>query len=162
MDDIRTGFGYDIHRLEAGTEILLGGVRIPSAVATIAHSDGDIVCHALAQAILASLGLDDIGTYFPDTAKDTAKMDSTQIVRRALTEMTNKDYCLSNVSLAIVTETPKLMPYKHAIRDSLAKLLSLDSSRIAVHANTSEGVGPVGKKEAIEVYASVLVYHKEK
>lgn len=155
--DIRTGFGYDIHTLKEGDHILLGGVRIPSSYQTVAHSDGDLVYHALAQAIFSSLGLEDIGTYFPDTSASTSGMDSSLLVKRALTEMKERNYSLSNVVIDIVTEVPKLKPYKESIKESVSKLLDLDKNRIAVHANTSEKVGPVGEKRAIECYCQLLI-----
>lgn len=155
--DIRTGFGYDIHTLKEGKSITLGGISIPCDYQIVAHSDGDLVYHALAQAIFSSLGLEDIGTYFPDTSDKTLAMDSSLLVKEALRRMNEEGFTLSNVVIAIVTEVPKLKPYKSSIKKSIATLLSLDESRIAIHANTSEKVGPVGKKEAIECYCQLLI-----
>lgn len=155
--DIRTGFGYDIHTLKEGKTIRLGGVNIPCDYEIVAHSDGDLVYHALAQAIFSSLGLEDIGTYFPDTSDKTKAMDSSLLVIEALKRMNEFGFSLSNVIIAIVTEVPKLKPYKNDIKKSIASILSIDESRIAIHANTSEKVGPVGKKEAIECYCQLLI-----
>lgn len=154
---LRTGFGYDIHRLEEGNTILLGGVNLPSSVTTVAHSDGDLVFHSLAQALFSALGLEDIGTYFPDNSSATLKMDSLEIVKKALEETNKAGYKINNVVIAIVAETPRLKPYKDLIKTNLSKVLSLDESCIAVHANTSEKVGPVGRKEAIECYCQLLL-----
>lgn len=155
--DIRTGFGYDIHTLKPGTSIRLGGVDIPSEFSIVAHSDGDLVYHALAQAIFSSLGLEDIGTYFPDTSTKTLNMDSILLVKESLDQLHKKGYSISNVVVDIVTEVPKLKPYKSAIKSSIATLLGLKEDRIAVHANTSEKVGPVGEKKAIECYCQLLI-----
>lgn len=155
--DIRTGFGYDIHTLKKGNGMTLGGVMVQSEYSIVAHSDGDLVFHALAQAIFASLSMEDIGTYFPDTSNTTEGMDSSLLVRRALDEMKKRGYSFGNVVIDIVTEVPKLKPYKAMIKKSVSKLLSLDIDRIAVHANTSEKVGPVGEKKAIECYCQLLI-----
>jgi 2-C-methyl-D-erythritol 2,4-cyclodiphosphate synthase len=155
--DIRTGFGYDIHRLREGDHLLLGSVRVPASITEEAHSDGDIVLHALSQAILASLGLEDIGTYFPDSSKATEGMDSTKILAFALSKMKEQGYALGNVSVTILLEKPKLFPDKPRIRKALAALLGIGEDRIAVHANTGEKVGPVGEGKAIVVYAEVLI-----
>ena len=155
--DIRTGFGYDIHTLKPGSSIRLGGVDIPSDYSIVAHSDGDLVYHALAQAVFSSLGLEDIGTYFPDTSSSTLNMDSVLLVEESLKQLKSKGYTISNVVVDIVTEVPKLKPFKKEIKSSLAKLLGLKEDRIAVHANTSEKVGPVGEKKAIECYCQLLI-----
>ncbi len=155
--DIRTGFGYDIHTLKPGSSIRLGGVDIPSDYSIVAHSDGDLVYHALAQAVFSSLGLEDIGTYFPDTSSSTLNMDSVLLVEESLKQLKIKGYTISNVVVDIVTEVPKLKPFKKEIKSSLAKLLGLKEDRIAVHANTSEKVGPVGEKKAIECYCQLLI-----
>ena len=155
--DIRTGFGYDIHTLKPGSSIRLGGVDIPSDYSIVAHSDGDLVYHALAQAVFSSLGLEDIGTYFPDTSSSTLNMDSVLLGEESLKQLKIKGYTISNVVVDIVTEVPKLKPFKKEIKSSLAKLLGLKEDRIAVHANTSEKVGPVGEKKAIECYCQLLI-----
>lgn len=159
--DFRTGFGYDIHRLKEGNGFPLASLLIPSEYGIDAHSDGDIVYHALAQALFSSVGLEDIGTYFPDTKKETENMDSSLLVSRALEEVRKRGYRISNVVLAIVLEKPKLKPYKEEIKKNVAKILSLDLERIAVHANTSEKVGPVGEGKAIECYCQLLIYKDE-
>ena len=155
--DIRTGLGYDIHRLKEGNHLLLGGVLVPGTVAIDAHSDGDIVLHALSQAIFSSLGLEDIGSYFPDNLQSSLNLDSKKILSLALEKMNEKGYQLGNVTVAVILQRPKLKDYKRLIKSSLSHLLSLDEDRIAVHANTKEGVGEVGEGKAIEVLAEVLI-----
>ncbi len=157
MTDIRTGFGYDIHRLVEGEYLLLSRIRIPSDKMIDAHSDGDIVLHALAQAIFSALGLDDIGTYFPDTTKETTGMASILLVQRALGEMEERDYRLSNVSIAIQLQRPKLAEFKPKIKESLSHILALAEDRIAVHANTGEELGPIGEGKAIACYCVTTI-----
>ncbi|MFA6829182.1 MAG: 2-C-methyl-D-erythritol 2,4-cyclodiphosphate synthase [Bacilli bacterium] len=155
--ELRTGFGYDIHRLKEGKSILLGGVEIPAEVMTEAHSDGDLVYHSIAQAIFSALGLEDIGTYFPDNSKTTENMDSSLIVLKALEEMKKKQFDINNIVIDIVAQTPRLSNYKQLIKESISEILSLPVDKIAVHANTGERVGPVGRKEAIECYCQLLL-----
>lgn len=152
MTDIRTGFGYDIHRLVEGPYLLLGRVRVPADKMIDAHSDGDIVLHALAQSIFSALGLEDIGTHFPDTKKETEGIDSILLVRKALKEMDERGFVLSNVVVAIQLQRPKLADFKASIKDNLAHILALEKERIAIHANTGEGVGPIGEGKAVACY----------
>ncbi|MFA6861007.1 MAG: 2-C-methyl-D-erythritol 2,4-cyclodiphosphate synthase [Bacilli bacterium] len=155
--DIRVGYGYDIHRLEKGEYLLLAGEKIPSPYKTVAHSDGDILLHALSQSLLSAVGLEDIGTYFPDSKESTLGLDSKNILAFALGKVKEAGYQISNTVIDIVLEKPKLLPYKSTIKKAVSHLLNLDESRIAVHANTSEKVGPVGKEEAITVTVTTLV-----
>ena len=157
MTDIRTGFGYDIHRLVEGEYLLLGRVRIPADKMIDAHSDGDIVLHSLAQAIFSSLGLEDIGTYFPDNSGETAGIDSSVLVNTAMKEMEERQFRQSNVTVAIVLQKPKLKEYKPLIKTNLSHLLGLPEERIAVHANTSERLGPVGEGKAVVCYCVVTI-----
>lgn len=161
--DIRTGFGYDIHRLlpaEGKRPLLLAGVRIDGQYAIDAHSDGDIVLHALSNAILSGLGLADIGYYFPDSKEATRDMSSERILSFALSQMQEMGYQLSNVVVDIVLEEPKIKPYRDEIRQSLARLLTLDVSRIGLSANTGEKIGVVGRSEGIVVYSIVLLFQE--
>lgn len=156
--DIRTGFGYDIHRLKEGSFLLLAGEKVPSPLTEVAHSDGDILLHALSQSLLSALGLEDIGTYFPDNQEKTKGMNSIDILNFALAKLKENHYLISNVAVDIVLEKPKLSPYKGQLKKALSKLINLPNDRIAVHANTSEKVGPVGEGKAIEVYCQTLIY----
>ncbi len=157
--ELRQGFGYDIHTLiqEEGSHLLLAQVPIEGSIHVLAHSDGDIVLHALSNAILSGLGKEDIGVYFPDNSQKTKDMNSVKILSFALEEMKKEGYHLNNVVVDILLQEPKLKPYREKIKESLANLLSLDKSRIGLSANTGEKVGVVGKKEAIIVYATVLM-----
>ena len=157
--DIRTGFGYDIHRLEKQEEgfFLLAQVKIKGNTHIVSHSDGEVLLHSLSNAILSALGKDDIGCYFPDNSEKTKDMNSLFILDFALSEMERQGYRLSNVVADIVLERPKLKPYRDDIKNNLAHFLHLDPSRIALHANTNEKVDAVGNEKAVIVYSQVLI-----
>ena len=154
---ILTGLGYDIHRLEAGDHLLLAGVKVPADKKIVAHSDGDIVYHCLAQAIFSALGLDDIGSYFPDSSEKTAGLSSIVIVEKALVEMRKHGYQIGNVVIAIILEKPKLKQYKADIKDAIAMTLNIPIGKVAIHANTSEMVGPVGEGKAVACLCNILL-----
>lgn len=155
--DVRTGFGYDIHRLVEGEYLLLGRIRVPSPFMIDAHSDGDIVLHAVSQALYSAIGESDIGTHFPDNREETRGMDSSQLLLSALRDVESQGFRLSNLVVTIVLQEPKLKDFKESIKSSLSHLLGLESSRIAVHANTSERLGAVGEGKAIECYSLVTL-----
>lgn len=154
----RVGFGYDIHPLVNGEGIVLGGVKIPCPYKTVAHSDGDVVYHALGEAILGSLSLNDIGTYFPDTSEDTKGMDSSKIFLFALDRVKEMGYKVSNIDLSVITEEPKLKDYVKRIKENIASVGGLDPSQVSFKAGTNEKVDGVGHKEAIICYANVSLY----
>lgn len=153
----RVGFGYDIHRLTAGRPLVLGGVRIDSDRGLLAHSDGDVVLHALADAIFGAIGSADIGEHFPDSDPAIEGLDSRIILRAALDEATAMKHSVTSADVTILAERPKLGPAKEDIRGSVAELLGLDADRVAVKARTNEGLGPVGKQQAIACYAVVVL-----
>lgn len=158
--DIRTGFGYDIHRLIPAKEnhpLLLAGVRIEGEYSVDSHSDGDILLHALSNAILSGLGLEDIGFYFPDTKDITKDMSSIKILEFVLGKMKEMGYRLSNVVVDILLERPKLKPYREAIKKNLSEMLNIDSTRIGLSANTGEKIGVVGLSKGTVVYSNVLL-----
>lgn len=159
--DYRCGFGYDIHRLEPGDGLMLGGVKIPCTLSTVAHSDGDCLLHSLANAIFSSIGLDDIGTYFSNSSEDTLGMNSKTIVAKAMEKLKESGYKLSNAVVDINLEKPHISAYRDEIKKALSSLLGLPLERIAVHANTGEGLGSVGSGSAIVVYSMVCVVDSE-
>lgn len=153
----RVGFGYDIHRLTAGRPLVLGGVRVESDRGLLAHSDGDVVLHALADAVFAGIGSCDIGEHFPDNDPATEGLDSRVILRAALDETAAKRLTVSSVDVTILAERPKLGPAKEEIRRNLADLLGLPNDRVAVKARTNEGLGPVGEQQAIACYVVAVI-----
>lgn len=137
--EYRVGQGFDIHRLVEGRKLIIGGVEIPHNKGFLAHSDGDVLLHALADAILGSIGERDIGYHFPDTSKNTENMDSKEIVKEVLNILYSKGYRLINIDSTIIANKPKLQPYIETIKESLSKLLSIPKENIGIKAKTTEG-----------------------
>lgn len=148
------GFGYDIHRLAAGESLILGGVEIPSDFGTVAHSDGDVLLHALADALLGAAGLGDIGEHFPDTDETYRGISSLELLRRVLDLVRAEGYELINIDCTLVLEKPKILPYKAAMRERIAGACGLELKRVSLKATTSEKLGFVGAGEGIEAYAA--------
>lgn len=157
--DIKTGFGYDIHRLEKidNGYFLLAQVKIEGQFKIVAHSDGDIMLHSLSNAILSALGREDIGFYFPNNVVKTENISSLNILNFALEEMRSEGYHLSNVVVDCVLEKPKLLPYREKVKENLSKFLNIDIKNIAFHCNTNEHVDAVGNSEAIKVFSNILL-----
>lgn len=151
---MRIGFGNDIHRLAAGRALMLGGVHIPSEIGEIAHSDGDVLLHAIIDAILGALALGDIGAFFPPSDDRWKDADSKDLLREILT-ITKPE--IINIDTVITIERPKLRGHIDAIRDSLSELLSIDKSRISVKAKTNEGLGDIGQGLAVKAECIVLL-----
>jgi 2-C-methyl-D-erythritol 2,4-cyclodiphosphate synthase len=155
--DYRIGQGYDLHRLEEGPALVLGGVTVPASRGAVAHSDGDVLLHAITDAILGALGREDIGALFPDTDAANAGRDSGDFVREALWYMHQEGFGIVNVDSTLVLEAPKLSPHKGAIRDSVSKLLETDLARVNVKAKTNEKCDAIGFGDAIAAHAVVLL-----
>ncbi len=151
---MRIGLGKDLHALVPGRRLVLGGVTIPSDRGEKGHSDGDVLIHAVADAILGALGMDDIGHIWPDTDPRLEGMDSAVIAKEAGKLAEGR---IQNIDTIITLEHPKLEGYRGAIRDNLASLLGIPASKINIKAKTAEGFGPVGRGEAIEAEAIVLL-----
>ena len=157
---MRIGIGTDIHRLVVGRKLIIAGVEIPSPVGELAHSDGDVLYHALSDAILGALALGDIGIYFPDTLDETSNMDSSNIVRFVYDKMNERNYEIGNVDINITLEQPKLKNYRQQMRENVAKLLNTSVDNISIKAGTNEGLDDVGHGLAIRVDAIVLLNEK--
>lgn len=148
----RVGFGEDAHRLEAGLPLVLGGVPVPGAeLGAVAHSDGDAVLHAVADALLSGLALGDIGQYFPDTAAEWKGLDSRLIVQLALELVRRRGYAPVNVALVVTLDRPKLGPLRAEIAASVAQLLDLPGSEVGVSFKTSEGLAPAHVQTRVTV-----------
>ena len=154
---MRIGIGSDIHRLVVGRKLIIAGVEIPSPVGELAHSDGDVLYHALSDAILGALALGDIGIYFPDTIDQTEGMDSSDIVRFVYDKMEEKNFEIGNVDITITLEQPKLKNYRQQMRENVAKLLNTSIDNVSIKAGTNEGLDDVGHGLAIRVDAIVLL-----
>lgn len=157
---MRIGIGTDIHRLVVGRKLIIAGVEIPFPVGELAHSDGDVLYHALSDAILGALALGDIGIYFPDTLDETSNMDSSDIVRFVYDKMNERNYEIGNVDINITLEQPKLKNYRQQMRENVAKLLNTSVDNISIKAGTNEGLDDVGHGLAIRVDAIVLLNEK--
>lgn len=154
---MRIGHGYDVHRFEAGSKVVLGGVHIPFSQALAAHSDGDVLIHALCDALLGAIGEGDIGRHFPDTDPDNASIDSRILLRRVMALVTQAGFELANMDATIIAQAPKMATYINAMCTNLAQDLRADVAQVNVKATTTEGLGFTGRKEGIAAHAVVLL-----
>ncbi len=146
------GFGFDVHRLAEGQTLVLAGVEIPSPIGTVAHSDGDVIFHALVDALLGAIALGDIGEHFPDTDPRWKGAASSQFVEHAVGLLRERSYTIINVDCTLVLESPKILSFKPQMRENIAQLCGLPLERVAVKATTSERMGYVGRKEGVHAF----------
>jgi 2-C-methyl-D-erythritol 2,4-cyclodiphosphate synthase len=152
------GFGYDIHRLEPGRPMRIGGVDLPDAPAgPVAHSDGDVLLHALCDALLGAVGLGDIGLHFPDTDERYRGIDSLELLAHVVGLLRSEGYRAHNVDCTVVLERPKLAPHRPAMQAALAEILGLEHRRVSIKATTNEKLGPIGAGEGVAAYAVATV-----
>ncbi|KAF1056794.1 MAG: 2-C-methyl-D-erythritol 2,4-cyclodiphosphate synthase [Pseudomonas delhiensis] len=154
---MRIGHGYDVHRFGDGDFITLGGVRIPHKFGLIAHSDGDVLLHALADALLGACALGDIGKHFPDTDPRFKGADSRALLRHVMGLVRAKGYQVGNVDATIVAQAPKMAPHIPAMRDAIADDLGIELDQVNVKATTTEKLGFTGREEGIAVHAVALL-----
>ncbi|MBI4891297.1 MAG: 2-C-methyl-D-erythritol 2,4-cyclodiphosphate synthase [Acidobacteria bacterium] len=155
--DIRTGLGWDNHRIAAGRPLILGGVTIPCEFGLDGHSDADVLSHAITDALLGALALGDIGMHFPDTDPRWKGCDSLVFLRHAVFLVHQRGYQISNVDSTVILQRPKLKDFRQPIRESLASALGLAVDRVSVKFKTAEKVGPVGEGKSGEAQAAVLL-----
>ena len=155
--DIRIGQGYDVHALHSGLPMWLGGVRIPSKVGFVAHSDGDVAIHALCDALLGALALGDIGHHFPDTSDEWKGVDSKILLAKVCALVAEHGYAVSNVDITIALQAPKIVAYVPQMRECLAGVMGVSVDRVSVKATTTERLGFVGRGEGCEVWAVALL-----
>ena len=155
--DYRIGFSKDIHRLVENRQLIIGGVVIPFEKGELAHSDGDVLYHALAESILGALALGDLGKHFPDTSDETLNMDSGLIVSKVVSMTEEKGYRVNNVDIFVSLEKPKLKDYIDAMRNNVARLLKVELDQVSIKAGTNEKCGEVGRGEAIEASSIVML-----
>lgn len=158
---MRVGIGYDIHRLVDGRKLFLGGVEIPYVKGLLGHSDGDVVMHALADAMLGALALGDIGLHFPDTDPQYKDISSGELVKKVLTLVKKRNLVVNNADTMILAEEPKIHPFRDKMVETLSKVLNVAKDRVNIKATTVEGVGSIGKGEAIAAYAVVTLGREE-
>ena len=154
---MRIGHGYDVHRFGEGSSIVIGGVTIPHDQGLIAHSDGDVLLHALCDALLGAAALGDIGMHFPDTDNQFHKIDSRALLRQVHELLQQKHYKLGNADMTIVAQAPKMLPHIQQMRENIALDLRVNIDQINVKATTTEKLGFAGRKEGIAAYAVVLL-----
>ena len=154
---MRIGHGFDVHRFGGDGPCILGGVAVPYEQGLIAHSDGDVVLHALCDAILGALALGDIGQLYPDNDNSYKNIDSRILLRDVYERMVQKGYQVGNLDITIMAQAPKMLPYEPQMRANIAKDLHLELDAVSVKATTTEKLGFVGRKEGIACEAVVLL-----
>ena len=158
MTDFRIGHGYDVHALDDGLRLVLGGVEIPHTKGCVAHSDGDVAIHALCDALLGAAALGDIGLHFPDSSDEFRGIDSRILLRRVAALLREKGYEIGNVDCTIRMQRPKLRPYIDRMREALAADLGIGADRVSVKATTTEQLGFEGREEGVSVSAVALIF----
>ena len=153
----RIGFGYDIHRLEPGRRLVLGGTDVPHAAGLLGHSDGDALVHAVIDALLGALGESDIGAHFPDKDPGTEGARSMGLLESVMGLLRSRGAVVVNIDSVIVAEEPKMGPHIPAMKAALGPVLGLPEEALGIKAKTNEGIGPVGEKRAIACYAVALI-----
>lgn len=153
----RVGFGFDVHALKDGIPCFLGGVEIPSPKGMVAHSDGDVLIHAICDAILGATNLRDIGYHFPDTQHKYNNIRSTELLKETFRLIKEKGYTVENIDTTVVAEVPKIAPYVDIMKQELAKILNISIDAISIKATTNEKMGFIGRQEGIVAYAVVLL-----
>ncbi|MCC5827836.1 MAG: 2-C-methyl-D-erythritol 2,4-cyclodiphosphate synthase [Phycisphaeraceae bacterium] len=157
----RIGHGFDLHRMEPDLPLIVGGLRLESDFGCAAHSDGDVVYHAVTDAILGALGEDDIGQLFPDKDPQWKAADSRVFVREAVKRMLVADYRVNNIDITLILQRPRISPHKRAIRAALADLLVCDIDQVNLKGKTNEHVDAIGESKAIACHAVVLLERVE-
>src|SRR5262245_20997082 len=154
---IRTGIGYDVHRLAEGRKLILGGIEVPFEKGLSGHSDADVLAHSICDALLGAACLGDIGSHFPDTDPAFSGISSIDLLSRVVALVLERDYRVVNVDAVVLTERPRLAPFISAIRDRLAGVLEIPVDCVSVKAKTCEGLGSIGRGEAIAAQSVALI-----
>ena len=155
--DLRIGNGYDVHRLAPGLKLTLGGIEIPHDKGCVAHSDGDVIIHALCDALLGALALGDIGRHFPDTSDEYKGIDSKILLSRTCSMVRGKGWEIVNADITLLLQAPKVAPYIEQMRSSLASVMEIGVEAVSVKATTEERLGFTGREEGVAAYAVVLL-----
>jgi len=155
--NIRVGFGFDVHRLEEGEQIILGGISIPSKKKAKGHSDADVLIHAICDAILGAAGLRDIGVHFPDTDESIKGIDSKILLKKTMDMIRQEGYRIGNIDATVCLENPKINPHVGSMKKTLAPILDTLESNIGIKATTNEGLGYVGREDGVNAYAVALL-----
>lgn len=157
MMKIRTGLGYDVHRLVEGRDLWLGGIKIPHTLGLLGHSDADVLIHAICDALLGAANMRDIGYHFPDTSADTLDIDSKILLKKTVDLIATKGYKIGNIDATICAERPKINPHVPDMKACMAQVMGIDEDDISIKATTTERLGFTGREEGISAYAVVLI-----
>lgn len=158
---IRIGQSTDVHRLDTGYRLMIGGVHIPSQLGSVGHSDGDCLLHTVCEALIGALTLGDLGKLFPDTSEEFKGIDSSLLVKQVMKKVKEKGYRVVNIDSTIMLESPKLRHYIDQMRKNIANLLEIPVEYVSVKATTTEGLGFVGRQEGIMTQSVVLIEKQE-
>lgn len=158
MNKIRIGYGYDVHRLEEGLSLTLGGIILEHTKGCVAHSDGDVLIHAICDAILGALALGDIGTHFPDTSDEFKNIDSKILLKRCVELIGEKGYKVGNVDSMLCLENPKIKSHVKNMQKTLAEVMGVEVDDVSIKATTKEKLGFVGEERGVEASAVVLLF----
>lgn len=161
MNNIRIGFGYDVHQFAEGRKLFIGGVQLEYFKGLAGHSDADVLLHAISDALLGALALGDIGIHFPNNEPKYKNIDSKILLAKTYDLIKDNGYLLCNIDSTVVAQEPKLSPYIPSMRKVIAEILSVGVEQISIKATTSEGLGFEGRGEGISAYAVVLLNKKE-
>ena len=154
---LRVGMGYDVHRLEEGLPLMLGGINIPHGKGALGHSDADTLIHAICDALLGAAALGDIGMHFPDTSSQFKGIDSSILLARTNELIKSKGYSIVNIDTVVILQEPKIRPYIDKMREKLASVLEMDVNDISIKATTTEKLGFTGREEGVAAEAVVLL-----
>lgn len=155
--DYRIGIGYDIHRLVEGRKLFIGGTEIPYVKGLLGHSDGDVLLHAICDALLGALSAGDIGEHFPDTDPKYQGIASSKLLKKVYALIKAQGYAVNNIDAVVIAQEPILSPFKKQMQERIAQILELEKDGVSIKAKTNEGLGEVGKKEAIASFAVVII-----
>lgn len=158
---MRIGVGYDVHRLVEGRKLFLGGIEIPFHKGLLGHSDGDVLIHAISDAILGAIGAGDIGVHFPDSDKAIEGIESSKILTYAVGLARTSGFRIVNIDAVVAAQAPKIAPVRERMRQTLAVLMGIDVERVSIKGKTTEGLGFVGRGEGIEVHSVALLEETE-
>ncbi len=154
---VRVGFGFDVHQLQEGRELWLGGIKLESKKGALGHSDADVLIHAICDALLGAAGLRDIGFHFPDTASEFKGIDSKILLTRVVELLKKENYTIGNIDCTLILEAPKINSHIDSMKQTLATTMQIDPSDIGIKATTNEKMGYVGRQEGVCAYAVALI-----
>ena len=154
---IRTGFGFDVHRLVEGRDLWLGGIKIEHTMGLLGHSDADVLIHAICDALLGAANMRDIGYHFPDTAGEFENIDSKILLKKTVALIATKGYTIGNIDATVCAERPKLKNHIPQMQQVLAEVMGIDADDVSIKATTTEKLGFTGREEGISAYAVVLI-----